>query len=87
MKDPVQLIVDAVRTTLDRCEPELAADLVDRGLVLSGGSSQLKGLDKLLAAQNGTTRHGGGRSAFRSRRSTGVVMNDSTSSPRTGEFP
>ena len=53
LKDPVALIVDAVRTTLDRCEPELAADLVDRGLVLSGGSSQLKGLDKLLSAQTG----------------------------------
>ena len=53
LKDPVALIVDAVKTTLDRCEPELAGDLVDRGLVLSGGSSQLKGLDQLLAAQTG----------------------------------
>ena len=53
LKDTVSLIVDAVRTTLDRCEPELAADLVDRGLVLSGGSSQLRGLDQLLAAQTG----------------------------------
>jgi len=53
LKDPVALIVDAVRSTLDRCEPELAADLVDRGLVLSGGSSQLTGLDKLLSAQTG----------------------------------
>ena len=34
LKDTVSLIVDAVRSTLDRCEPELAADLVDRGLVL-----------------------------------------------------
>ena len=38
LKDPVTLIVDAVRATLDRCEPELAADLVDRGLVLSGAA-------------------------------------------------
>jgi len=53
LKNPVSLIVDAVRTTLDRCEPELAADLVDRGLVLSGGSAQLTGLDRLLAAQTG----------------------------------
>jgi rod shape-determining protein MreB len=53
LKEPVSKIVDAVRSTLDKCEPELAADLVDRGLVLSGGSSQLKGLDKLLAAQTG----------------------------------
>ena len=53
LKEPVSRIVDAVRSTLDRCEPELAADLVDRGLVLSGGSSQLRGLDRLLAAQTG----------------------------------
>ena len=53
LKDPVSLIVDAVKTTLDRCEPELAADLVDRGIVLSGGSSLLYGLDKLLSAQTG----------------------------------
>ncbi len=53
LKDTVSLIVDAVKITLERCEPELASDLVDRGIVLSGGSSQLRGLDKLLAAQTG----------------------------------
>ena len=53
LKDPVSLIVDTVRSTLDKCEPELAADLIDRGLVLSGGSSQLRGLDKLLSQQTG----------------------------------
>ena len=51
LKDTVSLIVDAVKATLDRCEPELAADLVDRGIVLSGGSSQLRGLDTLLAEE------------------------------------
>ena len=53
LKEPVSQIVGAVRSTLDKCEPELAADLVDRGLVLSGGSAQLRGLDKLLASQTG----------------------------------
>lgn len=53
LKDPVSQIVDAVRSTLDKCEPELAADLVDRGLILSGGSAQLRGLDKLLSSQTG----------------------------------
>ncbi len=53
LKDPVTLIVDTVRSTLDKCEPELAADLIDRGLVLSGGSSQLRGLDKLLSKETG----------------------------------
>jgi rod shape-determining protein MreB len=53
LKDPVAQIVEAVKSTLDKCEPELSADLVYRGLVLSGGSSQLRGLDKLLASQTG----------------------------------
>jgi rod shape-determining protein MreB len=53
LQQPVNSIVDAVRTTLGNCEPELAGDLVDRGIVLSGGSSQLRGLDKLLAQQTG----------------------------------
>jgi rod shape-determining protein MreB len=51
LKDPVTQIVAAIRSTLDKCEPELASDLVDRGIVLSGGSSQLRGLDKLIAQE------------------------------------
>ena len=53
LRDTVALIVLAVRTTLERCEPELASDLMDRGIVLSGGSAQLRGLDKLLSQQTG----------------------------------
>ena len=52
MADPLNTIVDAVRTTLERCPPELAADLVDRGIVLAGGGALLKGLDRLLRAQH-----------------------------------
>ncbi|MBR2837972.1 MAG: rod shape-determining protein [Kiritimatiellae bacterium] len=76
LKDPVALIVDAVRTTLNRCEPELAADLVDRGLVLSGGSSQLKGLDKLLAAQTGLPVCVADDPLSAVAEGTGVVMNE-----------
>ena len=53
LQEPVSAIASAVRTTLGNCQPELAADLVDRGIVLSGGSSMLRGLDKLLSAQTG----------------------------------
>ena len=48
LMEPIKTIVDSVRTTLERCPPELAADLVDRGLVLAGGGALLRGLDKLL---------------------------------------
>ncbi len=51
LQEPVSAIVDAVRITLEKCPPELAADLVDRGIVLSGGGSMLRGLDKLLESE------------------------------------
>jgi len=53
LQEPVSAIVEAVRITLERCPPELSADLVDRGLVLAGGGSMLRGLDKLIASQTG----------------------------------
>ena len=53
LQEPVSAIVDAVRITLEKCPPELSADLVDRGLVLAGGGSLLRGLDKLIASQTG----------------------------------
>ena len=76
LKEPVARIVDAVRSTLDKCEPEIAADLVDRGLVLSGGSSQLTGLDKLLAAQTGLPVTVADDPLSAVADGTGVVMND-----------
>jgi rod shape-determining protein MreB len=55
--EPVSTIVDSVRITLERCPPELSADLVDRGLVLAGGGALLRGLDKLLQEETGLTVH------------------------------
>ena len=76
LKEPVGRIVDAVRTTLDKCEPELAADLVDRGLILSGGSAQLRGLDKLLASQTGLPVTLAEEPLAAVAEGTGVVMNE-----------
>ena len=53
LQEPVSAIVDAVRITLEKCPPELSADLVDRGIVLAGGGAMLRGLDKLLSEQTG----------------------------------
>ncbi|MCF6312052.1 MAG: rod shape-determining protein [Verrucomicrobiales bacterium] len=57
MMDPLNTIVDAVRVTLERCPPELSADLVDRGFVLAGGGALLRGLDKLLSEETGLPVH------------------------------
>jgi rod shape-determining protein MreB and related proteins len=55
--EPLNTIIDAVRTTLERCPPELSADLVDRGLVLAGGGALLRGLDRLLTEETGLPVH------------------------------
>jgi len=53
LRGPVSEIVEAIRSTLEKSPPELSSDLVDRGIVLSGGSSLLRGLDRLIAQQTG----------------------------------
>lgn len=53
IQDPLQAIVGAVRTVLERTPPELASDVVDRGIVLSGGTALLRGLDRLITEETG----------------------------------
>ena len=53
LSDPVNSIVYAVKVTLERCPPELAADIMDRGIVLTGGGGLLRNLDKLLSRETG----------------------------------
>ena len=53
MAEPIQAIVEAVKQTLERTPPELAADIVDRGIVLTGGGALLRGMDRLLAEETG----------------------------------
>ena len=53
LKEPVGQIIEAVLRTLERLEPELAADLVDNGIRLAGGGSLLRGLDQVLTKASG----------------------------------
>ncbi len=53
LQEPCQSIVEAVMRTLERAEPELAADLVDNGITLVGGGALLRGMDTLLANATG----------------------------------
>jgi rod shape-determining protein MreB len=57
LEEPLQDVVDAVRTTLDRTPPELAGDIMDRGLVLTGGGALLRGLDERLRHETGMPVH------------------------------
>ncbi len=53
LREPISHILEAVTHTLERCEPELAADLVDNGIHLCGGGALLRGLDTILAEATG----------------------------------
>ncbi|WP_323185649.1 rod shape-determining protein [Kitasatospora sp. NBC_01287] len=55
--EPVNSIIDAVKTTLDQCPPELAGDVMDRGVVLTGGGALLRGLDERLRRETGMPIH------------------------------
>ena len=48
LKDPINAIVEAVKRALERTPPELSADILDRGIIMTGGGSMLKGIDQLI---------------------------------------
>ena len=53
LAEPVSAIVDAVKTTLDKTPPELAADIMEQGIMITGGGALLAGLDRRLAHETG----------------------------------
>ncbi len=53
LAEPIQQIIECVKATLEKCPPELAADLVERGMVLAGGGALIKGLDKAFIKETG----------------------------------
>ena len=57
IEEPVNQIVNAVKSTLDKCPPELSSDLMDRGIVLTGGGALLRGLDERLRRETNMPVH------------------------------
>jgi rod shape-determining protein MreB len=57
LEEPLHSIVDAVRATLDQTPPELAGDIMDRGIVLTGGGALLRGLDERIRHETGMPVH------------------------------
>jgi rod shape-determining protein MreB len=57
LEEPVNVIVDAVKATLDKCPPELAGDVMDSGIVLTGGGALLRGMDERLRHETGMPIH------------------------------
>ena len=57
MSEPLSVIVEAVKRTLERTPPELAADIIDRGIMLAGGGALMRGLDTLISHETGIVTH------------------------------
>ena len=57
LADPLNTIVEAVKTTLEKTPPELSADIIDHGIVITGGGAKLKGIDMLIMQQTGMPVH------------------------------
>ena len=57
LADPVSAIVDAIRSTLERTPPELSADIINNGIMLTGGGALLRGLDTLINRETGMPVH------------------------------
>ncbi len=55
LSDPLSTIIEAIRTTLEKTPPELSADIIDRGITLTGGGAMLRGIDMLVMQQTGMT--------------------------------
>lgn len=55
--DSIVSILDAIRSTLEKTPPELSADIIDRGITLTGGGAMLKGLDRLITIETGMPVH------------------------------
>jgi len=57
LKEPVGQIVEAIKLTLEKTPPELAADIMDKGIMLTGGGALLDGIDRLIAQETGMPVH------------------------------
>jgi rod shape-determining protein MreB len=76
LMEPISSIVEAIKITLERCPPELSSDLVDRGMVLAGGGSLLRGMDSLIAEQTGLPVHLAEDALSAVAEGTGMVLNE-----------
>jgi rod shape-determining protein MreB len=57
LADPLMVIIEAVKNTLEKTPPELSADIIDHGIMLTGGGAMLRGLDRLIMQQTGMPVH------------------------------
>ncbi|OGD62639.1 rod shape-determining protein [Candidatus Berkelbacteria bacterium RIFOXYA2_FULL_43_10] len=72
----IRIIVDSIKSTLEETPPELLADIMDQGIVMAGGGSLLRGIDKLIAEETQTIVHITDDPLTAVARGTGIVLED-----------
>ena len=71
---PLRNIIRAIQTVLEKTPPELSADIIDRGMVMSGGTSKLRNLDKLLSKATGVPAHVADEPIYCVAKGTGIAL-------------
>jgi rod shape-determining protein MreB len=74
IQDELRAIIEGVKEVLNQTPPELSADIMDRGMMLSGGTSQLRNLDRLLAQATGVPAYMTDEPSFNVAKGTGVAL-------------
>ncbi len=74
--DPLTAVMEAIKVTLEKTPPELAADIIDHGIVLTGGGALLRGLDKLISKETGMMVHIAESPLDCVAQGTGMVLDD-----------
>jgi len=76
LQEPLRAILEIAKVSLERTPPELAADLIEHGIVMAGGGSLLKGLDKLISEETGLPVHVADDPLTAVARGTGKVLDE-----------
>jgi rod shape-determining protein MreB len=76
LQEPLRAILESIKISLERTPPELAADLIDHGIVMAGGGSLLRGLDKLISEETGLPVHITDDPVTAVANGTGVVLSE-----------
>ncbi|PIQ86764.1 MAG: rod shape-determining protein [Candidatus Omnitrophica bacterium CG11_big_fil_rev_8_21_14_0_20_43_6] len=76
LQEPLRAIVEVIKISLERTPPELAADLIDHGIVMAGGGSLLRGLDKLISEETGLPVHITDDPVTAVANGTGIVLDE-----------
>ncbi len=76
LQEPLRAILEVIKISLERTPPELAADLIDHGIVMAGGGSLLRGLDKLISEETGLPVHITDDPVTAVANGTGIVLSE-----------